>query len=958
MTYLKPNRILLLIAGLMVVMVVAAQQPPPSAAQASISAPASAPAATPAPANAAATVLGAKGPYPGTYIFLDTGDVAPNQAKFIGAHMKFFWSDIELARDYFDWSSIDEWLDEQSSLGKPGVIGISLYDGRCCGGQHTPRWLQWQNPDAIVRCDAVGWPIPRYWHPQVLSEYREFILALAQRYDGDPRVAWIEMGTGIFGEAKPADSWDWTCLLSEGLTAEVWIETSMHMLDYYAAAFKETPVLYQFAPVYTPEGESMRQRRELTDYAAGLGIGVKHNGLEPDTTTAIVDDPAKSYHKAGQWDPFFTHWQTVPTGWESYASQKCLDPVTGAGSAGITMWCVYAGLNAHADYFVFDKALVTDPGRQVYLAFAQHYLGAEIDTTDSVWVALREHEPRAGDFFPPRGNFGMWLVQNDAVPGGRTAAVWNKGPHLEGRYTRRTNRAGGNPDMYFDVNNGWLYQNGDTAVTVEVIYLDEGTDTWSLHYDATDTVNKAAGTVRKTNTGQWLTQTFTLPDAYFGDRLPGGGGHPGSDFYLSSNETDDFFHRIRVFKAGVAPTPTPQPIVTATPSPTPNPGTTSAPTYLRLRDGVSGFGGTADTWVGGNACSKVDGDLGTTPHGSSDRLSLRASGDESAVGICNVLLRFDLGRVPRGSQILSARLVVKGIKQSNAARLYFNTFEVLKPWREDQTTYYLAQAGKPWTKPGADSPGDHPTPQYDTSVLSGPAEQTGWGSAYITPLVQRWVNDPSSNNGVLLLPFGNPVQWDLASSENPEVRWRPALEILYYGPGNPAPTATPTPSATPTPTMTPTPTITSSPTVTLSPSLTPTPTLTPSATPTPSPTPATGIIRGATFYDLNQNQEHDADEAGIADVRIDLLRPGGDGIAAFTATDGSFSFPDLPPGRYVLSEEQPEGWGPPRPGSPLAVLVIANHAHQLGFAHQPLPTATATPSVLPVQQLWLPRYLR
>ncbi len=950
MRSLTSKPILFIAAFLAVAVAVAVRPPGPSSAQAPIAGAQVQPAASPAP--------GAKAPYPGTYIFLDSTNVDPATAAFVGGHMKFFWSDIEVAPDYFDWSTIDTWLDQQSSLGKPAVIGITLYDGGCCGGQRTPRWLQWQTPDAVVRCKAVGWPIPRYWHPLVLGEYHKFIQALGERYDGDPRVAWIEMGTGIFGEAKPADNEDWPCLLNAGLTAGVWMDTSMKILDYYAAAFQKTPVLYQFAPVYTPQGESMVQRRDLTDYAAELGIGVKHNGLEPDTITAIVNDPNKSYYKAGQWDPFFSHWQNVPTAWESYASQKCLDPVTGAASAGITMWCVYAGLNAHADYFVFDKALVTDPGRQSYLAFAQHYLGAEVDTTDSVWVALREHEPMSGDFFPPRGNYGMWLVQNDKAPGGRTTPVWNKGPYSEGRYTRRTNRAGGNPNVYFDVDNAWLYRNGDRAVTVEVIYLDEGTDTWSLHYDALDAPDKVAATVRKTNTGQWLTRSFELPDAYFGDRLPGGGDHPGSDFYLSSNDLDDYFHRVRVFKSGVDPTPTPLPIVTATPTATPDPNQSTAPLRLRLRDGVDGYAGTNDTWIGGSACSKVTGDAGMTPHGGSDRLLLRASGNDADVGICNVLIRFDVSQVPPGSQILSARLVVKGIAQSSTARLYFNTFDVTKPWVESQATWYQAQARFPWSKAGADSAGDHTLPQYDTTVLSGPAQQYGWGAAYVTPLVQLWVNDPYANNGVLLVPFGNYVQWDLVARENAEVRWRPALEILYYPPGGPPATATPTPTAT----VMPSPTVTPTATPTATPSETPTLTPTPSATPTP--TLALGGIVGSVFHDLNQNLVREPDEPGIAGARLHLTRPDGAAETAVTDADGEYAFAGLPPGAYLLSEEPPAGWAPPRPGSPVAVLVAANLAHQLVFAHQPLPTATATATVAATttaestRRLWLPRYLR
>jgi hypothetical protein len=455
--------------------------------------------------------------------------------------MTFIWADIEIARDVYDWSGVDQWLEEESRLGKPAGIGFSVYDGRCCGGNRAPRWLTWEDENTVVRCDAMNWAIPRYWNPTFLAAYRDYINAFAARYDGDPRLAWIEMGTGIFGEAKPADTDDWACLLDAGLSEQLWIDTSKEIMGYFAAAFQQTPILYQFAPIYNPESNSVRQRRELTDYAAGLGIGLKHNGLTPDYNFTTVDDPAKSYYKAGHWDPFFTWWRQVPTGWESYATQRCVDYVTGEISAGITLWCVYAGLNAHADYFVFSKDLVTDPLRADYLEFAHKYLGAELSDTDSVWVALREHEPLPGDWFPPRGNYSFGLYQNDDVPGGRSVPEWNVTTAPEGRYTRRTDRKSGNLNLYFDVEDNWLYQGNSSEVQIEVIYLDAGTDTWSLYYDALDTPEKLAGTIRKTDSDQWRTFTFQLHDAYFGNRLPGGGEHPGSDFYLASNDFDDTF---------------------------------------------------------------------------------------------------------------------------------------------------------------------------------------------------------------------------------------------------------------------------------------------------------------------------------------------------------------------------------------------------------------------------------
>ncbi|HEY53092.1 MAG TPA: hypothetical protein G4N94_06510, partial [Caldilineae bacterium] len=490
-----------------------------------------------------------KGPYPGIYVFFDKDPLDPAEYPYHeGGHMPFYWDDIEIEDDIFDWSIVDNWLERQTHLGKPAGVGFSLYSGRCCGGTRIPRWLVWEHEETVVRCDALQWPIPRYWSPLLMAEYREFIQAFAARYDNDPRIAWIELATGIFGEAKPSSRSEWSCMLNAGLTEEVWIDYSKAVMDYFAEAFRETPVLYQFAPVYNPETSSIRQRRELTDYAANLGIGLKHNGLTPDSNGAIVDNPDKSYYKAGFWDPFFTWWQDVPMAWESYDTQKCVDYKTGERSAGITMWCVYAGLNAHADYFVFSKGLVTDPDRAPYLEFANHYLGVELDETDSVWVAMREHETlppefETSDWFPYWGNFGLWLTQNDAVPGGRSVPDWEVTEAKEGRYTRRTDLSTGNPSLYFDVEDAWLYENAGSPVTIEVIYLDQGSGSWALYYDAGDDADKLAGTIQKQNSGQWLTRTFDLNDAYFGNRLPGGGEHPGSDFYVRSAGDDTYFHR-------------------------------------------------------------------------------------------------------------------------------------------------------------------------------------------------------------------------------------------------------------------------------------------------------------------------------------------------------------------------------------------------------------------------------
>ncbi len=862
-----------------------------------------------------ATSQRAIAPYPGIYIFLDKSDVGPDDYPFLtGGNMTFRWRDIEISDQYFDWSSVDEWLDLQASNGKAANIGFSVYDGRCCGGSAIPPWMIWENENSVVRCDAMNWTIPRYWDPYFLKQYQEFIQAFAQRYDNDPRVAWIEIGTGIYGEANPGDSSDHGCLLDAGLTSQLWVETSMDIMDIFADAFQNTPLLYQYAPVYKPNGEgSTAQRRVLTDYAASLGIGVKNNGLTPDMDFALVDNPDKSYYKAGIWDPIYTLWPEVPVGWESYDTQKCVDAQTGEMSAGITMWCVYAGLAGHADYFVFSKGLVTDPGRAPYLAFAQHYLGAEVNTTDSVWVALRETE---FNFYPARGNFSFWLTQNDEVIGGKTVPEWHVTEAKEGRYARRTDRSSGNINMYFDVDNAWMYRNQNAAVTIEVIYLDKGNDTWSLYYDARDDAEKLAGAVRKTDTGQWLTHTFTLPDAFFSDRLPGGGDHPGSDFYLASNDFDDTFHRVRVFRDDVAPTPTPPPIITPTPTPTPGPGDptpTPEPVKLILRQGYQGYTGVDDAWIGtwcaGN--SETDGDRN---HGGEQTLAVRVNNSIPNQSICNALIRFDVRRIPPGSKIIEAKLVLKGVQSGDVARINLNAFDLYQNWDEYQATWFQARNGVSWDQPGADGPGDHPNLPLDTGFLVGNAqsEHSAWAGIFLTPLVQRWVNDPGSNFGVMLRPFFHKnIEWLIAASEYPVEHYRPKLEIRYYPPDGIPPTATPT--VTPAPTAT--------------------------------PVPDTGVIQGIVFHDRLGSGDP-AYNPGLPDIRLRLTnQETGVSITVITDQRGRYRFEDVLPDSYLLKEMQPTGWTIAQPFDNILFTVEPNQTYTFNFGHQALP-----------ERFWMPMF--
>ena len=83
--------------------------------------------------------------------------------------------------------------------------------------------------------------------------------------------------------------------------------------------------------------------------------------------------------------------------------------------------------------------------------------------------------------------------------------------------------------MQFNIDDAFIYRSSPTSrVQIEIEYLDEGTDTFSIQYDAIsggpegDGRFKDTGVVVKTDSGEFKTAVFPLCDAYFANRTNGG----------------------------------------------------------------------------------------------------------------------------------------------------------------------------------------------------------------------------------------------------------------------------------------------------------------------------------------------------------------------------------------------------------------------------------------------------
>lgn len=453
--------------------------------------------------------------------------------------------------------------------------------------------------------------LPKFWDAGYQGPYQAFVQALGERYRNDPRLEFVAIGTGTYGETRASDPVDKPATSANGLDSAGWVQAVNAITDIYISAFSEAgqlrkPLLLQMAPFQFAASE----RRDFSNYAAGQGVGLSFNSLYWDWNYAETGDYASSSVRGtAAYDPLNTYWPSVPIAFETYNYMLGNDP-----TAELFYWGIFNGLDKHPAYirlsgysgWYLGSGDVPVPAYTSIMQWAAPYLGATLETTPSVWVALREHIVPTyyhyssyyenTSYFPPLGNFEFWLYQRDGAPGGRTVPVThldsvngqtpqmglcpptsngppgypcNSSAHdpalpavREARTIRRTDQITGNPWMFFDIDDGYMYGQTNGA-QITVTYWDHGADRFRLQYDSTSGPRYAvpdggsSAWVTKQDSGQFRTATFQLTDARFANGLPG-----GADFAIDSrNESgvddgDEWIHFVDVEKHFVQSTQT------------------------------------------------------------------------------------------------------------------------------------------------------------------------------------------------------------------------------------------------------------------------------------------------------------------------------------------------------------------------------------------------------------------
>ncbi len=247
------------------------------------------------------------------------------------------WDKLNPKKGVYDWTELDKLLDACEKNGLGYALRVLPYTPSPIDGNNTPiekyDWTpQWVYDSGAKKVTATlqgkGYQaqVPVWDDPIYLQAAKDFATAMAEKYDGDPRIEYIDVRTfGEWGE------WHASHLNgSEMPSAKI----EMDMLDHYASVFKKTLLALPSSGA-----------GEVYTHALNIGITKRDDGFIG--TPGRPDSLVRAY-KAG-----------LPTIAENIAGYKTMLNYTDVIPGGYLKWTpdrwVSAIKTAHLTYYVLDQ---------------------------------------------------------------------------------------------------------------------------------------------------------------------------------------------------------------------------------------------------------------------------------------------------------------------------------------------------------------------------------------------------------------------------------------------------------------------------------------------------------------------------------------------------------------------------------------------------------------------------
>ncbi len=247
------------------------------------------------------------------------------------------WNKLNPAKGVYDWTELEKLLNALAEHNMTYALRVLPYTPSFIKSDFPPQEeYDWTPPFVYemgakkIQIDLRGTDFHAYapvWDdPIYLQAAKEFAKALAEKYDGDPRIEYIDVRTfGEWGE------WHTSHMLGSVMPAD---SVLFDMLDYYASVFKKTQLVLPsngFGDVYT--------------HALDLGITKRDDGFigipgRPDTLLRAYNAnlPTIAENIAG-YRTMLTYDDLIPGGSQKWTAERWVDAIT----------------TAHLTYYVLDQ---------------------------------------------------------------------------------------------------------------------------------------------------------------------------------------------------------------------------------------------------------------------------------------------------------------------------------------------------------------------------------------------------------------------------------------------------------------------------------------------------------------------------------------------------------------------------------------------------------------------------
>jgi len=257
------------------------------------------------------------------------------------------WNKLHKGKGVYDWSELEELLNALSEHNMGYALRVFPYSPSFIRDNSTPEEnYDWtpkfvyeegaQKITAKYKENNANAAVPVWDDPVYLQYAKEFATALAAKYDGDPRIEYIDVRS--FGE------WgEWHVSNLDGSKMPS-VEVQKDMLQHYASVFKKSLLVLPsdgYGDVYT--------------YALSLGITKRDDCLIgiPGTADSLVRAYKANLptvaENCGSYAIMLNYTDVIPGGYLKWTAERWVDAIT----------------TAHLTYYVLDQGF-DDCGYQFY----------------------------------------------------------------------------------------------------------------------------------------------------------------------------------------------------------------------------------------------------------------------------------------------------------------------------------------------------------------------------------------------------------------------------------------------------------------------------------------------------------------------------------------------------------------------------------------------------------------